>query len=73
MLTDTVSLEKEFEACLARHGISIPVGRREVMFQAFVDFRALLAEMPSELESTLEPAYIFAPGRHSNEVCRNEK
>jgi hypothetical protein len=43
------------------------------MFQAFVDFRALLAEMPSELESTLEPAYIFAPGRHSNEVFRNEK
>ncbi|MEG3115115.1 hypothetical protein R3F72_08220 [Salinicola sp. 4072] len=57
------SLETEFETCLARHGIVIADERREVMFQAFLALRGLIAGNRDRLTPALEPAFIHSATR----------
>tara|TARA_B100000678_G_scaffold267500_1_gene253094 strand:- start:347 stop:547 length:201 start_codon:yes stop_codon:yes gene_type:complete len=58
MSSPVITLEIEFDACLARHGIAIAAERREAMFQAFLDFRDLIADNRDGLSPSLEPAFI---------------
>ena len=60
-MQDDEMLRQEFALLTARAGLTIDERRETVMFDAFVAFRGLLAEVHKPYAYTVEPAFI-APG-----------
>jgi len=58
---DAASLGAEFDALLARAGLTIPEDRRAGLLIAFADLRAEILRLHEALPPELEPAAVYRP------------
>lgn len=53
-------LAAEFDAFMARAGVTVPPGRRATILAAYADFRAQIDLLHGRQDHTGEPAHTFA-------------
>jgi hypothetical protein len=53
------ALGLEFDVMMARHGITIPEGRRETILAQYADLREHIALLHKARPVTLEPSNVF--------------
>ncbi len=59
-MPDPQSLAAEFDALMARAGITIPADRRESLLAGFADLRAQVALLHDRLDASVEPSNVFS-------------
>ncbi|MBN8871844.1 MAG: hypothetical protein J0H67_03315 [Rhodospirillales bacterium] len=55
----TAALAAEFDALMARAGLTIPADRRAAMLEGFADLKQQLALLHGRYAHTAEPANVF--------------
>ena len=57
------ALAQEFDAFMARAGLTVPPARRATVLASYADFRAQIDLLHGRQDHTGEPAHIFVPAR----------